>query len=583
MSRAPLLATTCMAILQLLPGRAAVAEPDPAATAFDLPVRGTNRKVSLQELRGHIIVLDFFAHWCVPCARSSAEVENGIRRHYAAQQGNVHGVPVLVFAVNLEAARPDKTEAFIKRTGMKQVLDDLNGEVFQDYGGGSLPFLVVIDAASRGSANSPPRIVYRRAGLEDVAEIRRVIDSINAQEISPVAATPPTPPVRPTPAAVPKAESPSPRAETASAPPVTNAVEAPKLVTGSPHAVAPPRGAAIHKVGLDFATLWASDILLTDELAEYRRKRPRSELALSVSHGYIGLHYVPESDLEEKSHVENDRFGFQTTGRFQVGDRLTLLGGGGAYDGYLDYRSLWLDEHFRQLFSGRQGYEKAHPWGWNVSGGLRWEYLPASGFLQGDLIYQYDLISPGYDVSLATFPPRLIRYRDTYDTLGGRLTLENVLTPRLRAKQELQITDTTDRQLRFAFQTSLNCALAEHWVARLAGGYTAESPQLEAWFGGATVERDWNDTWFVSLTGRYYTDTGQIENALLAENTASPPLEAFQVGLGLRWQGLKSSAKLVVGPYFTRYDSIASAANSFGQLYQDRDWLSVQFAFAHEF
>ena len=120
-------------------------------------------------------------------------------------------------------------------------------------------------------------------------------------------------------------------------------------------------------------------------------------------------------------------------------------------------------------------------------------------------------------------------------------------------------------------------------MTRLTGGYTEESPQFEAWFTAATVERDWNETWFVSLTGRYYTDTGQIENALLAENTAAPPLEAFQVGLGLRWQGLSSSAKLVVGPYFTRYDPTGVNASIYGHLYQDRDWLSVQFAVAHEF
>lgn len=342
-------------------------------------------------------------------------------------------------------------------------------------------------------------------------------------------------------------------------------------------------GIEAQRIGTDFAMLWTSDILLTDELAEYRQTRPGSELALSISHGHIGLHYVPEAMLEEESDVESERFGFQGTTRFRVSNCVTLLGNGGAYDGYTDYRSLWLNEYFRHVYSGRQGYEKAHPWGWNVSGGARWEYLPASGFVQGDLIYQHDIISPGYEVRFPPFPPRLIRFRDTYDTVSGRLTLENVLTRRLRARQELQITDMTDRELRFAFQSSVNCALTEHWVGRLAGGYTKEEPQLEAWFAGATVERDWNETWFFSVMGRYYTDTGQIENALLAHNTASPPLEAILVGVGLRWQGPRSSARLVVGPYFTCYESSGSPATTFGHLFRDRDWLSVQFAFERAF
>ena len=56
---------------------------------------------------------------------------------------------------------------------------------------------------------------------------------------------------------------------------------------------------------------------------------------------------------------------------------------------------------------------------------------------------QHDVIAPGYDVRLAPFPPKLIRFRDTYETLSGRLSLENVITPRLRGLQELQFTDTT--------------------------------------------------------------------------------------------------------------------------------------------
>jgi hypothetical protein len=307
-------------------------------------------------------------------------------------------------------------------------------------------------------------------------------------------------------------------------------------------------------------------------------------LSFSVSGGHIRLDYVPETRLEEENEVASNRAGFQTSGRFKLADRFTLLSGGGAYSGFMDYRSLWLDEHFRQLYSRREGYDEADPWGYNGSGGVRWEYLPAAAFLQGDLLFQHDVISPGYEVVLQPFPPHLVRFRDRYDTISGRLSLENVLTPRLRALQELQITDTTDRELRFSLQSSLNIAVSERWVGRLALCGTKENPQFESWYVSAVVERDWNETWFVSLTGRFYQDTGQIENALLAENTAAPPLEAVEAGLGLRWQGTRASLKLKFGPYFTWYDppeTLAQAA--FGHLYQSRDWFSTQFAFTYEF
>ena len=520
----------------LLTGVLVRAATAPVTTTFSLPRRGTSREVSLEQLRGSIVVLDFFAHWCVPCLRSSSEIETGLRQHYEKQKGNLQGIPVCVFGVNIESARPDKTDAFIKRTGMKEVLEDLKGEFFQRLAGAGTPLIVIIDATGPGQG----KIVYQKAGFEGAEKLRGVIDAIQ-------------------PGAAP--------------------ATLPTLTTTRGQTLDP---AANDRATLDFAAMWASDILLTDESFEYRRTGPQAELGLSFSHGHIGLDYVPESLLEQPNRLDQDRYGLQAQGRLLVAERWTLNGGAGGYTGYMDYRSLWLDEHFRQLFGRRQGYEKAHPWGANLSGGARWEYLPASGFIQGDVIYQHDLISPGYGV-LLTFPPTLVRFRDAYDTISGKMTFENVLTPRLRAQQELQVTDTTDRHLRFSGQSSLNWAVAEHWVTRLALAGTTEAPQFESWSVNATLERDWDETFFVSLFGRYYEDTGQIENALLADNTAAPPLHALYAGIGFRWQGEHSSIKLVAGPYFSRYEEPGPGASTFGHLYEDRDWFSVQFAFLHQF
>jgi hypothetical protein len=60
-------------------------------------------------------------------------------------------------------------------------------------------------------------------------------------------------------------------------------------------------------------------------------------------------------------------------------------------------------------------------------------------------------------------------------------------------------------------------------------------------------------------------------------------VETYQIGLGFRWQGRRSSAKLVVGPYFSRYSQDGPVTNSFAHLYQSRNWFSLQFAFAHTF
>jgi thiol-disulfide isomerase/thioredoxin len=583
-----------------LPGQAGAADFDDMAPAFDLPQHGGSQRGQLADLKGKIVILDFFAYWCVPCVRASTEMETGLRQYYEQRQGNSHGIQIELLAINVEASQPEKTEAFIRLTGLKQVLDDMQGEVFQKYGGSGMPFLVIIDATGGKTGNAPARVVYREAGFEGVAKLRQVIETIGETPVLPT-----TTETAPSHGAETLASVAVPDTKTPQTPPqstVTNGASAvtikassilesatkqlPDRVipisTNAPAAITRGGGEVVHNTSLDFATMWASDILLTDELLEYRQTRPASEMSLTLSQGHIALRYVPDTPIEQANDVESDSFGLQARSRFRVNDQLNGSLSGGAYYGYQDYRSLWLNEHYRQLFSTRPGYETAYPWGCNAAGGMRWEYLPAAGFVEGDLEYQHDVISPGYDVSLATFPLKLERFRDDFDTISGSLSLENVLTRRLRALQELWITDTTECQLRFSLQSSFNYAVAEHWVARSVFAGTEESPQFKAVSASITVERDWEETWFLSLMARYYQDNGEV-NAVLVENTAAPPLESFQCGMGLRWQGRKTSIKLFAGPYFARYQQTGPAFDTFPHLYQNRDWFAVQFAFAHEF
>jgi thiol-disulfide isomerase/thioredoxin len=596
MNRPPTLLVFCLLALMNSAGLMAAANADLSAPSFDLPLRDGSQRVQLVNLKRHIVILDFFAHWCVPCVRASSELESGIQAYYDQRHGNPHGIPVELFAINVEAGQPEKTRTFIQRTGLKQVCDDLPGDVFKQYGGSGMPFLVIIDATGGRTGEVPPLVVYRRAGFEGVARLREVIDAIGETPNAQTAAETPAPPV---PVTIPTVRTPlvpPPETSTNGAPANAGQTqESPKNVSRSittppgipatnvSPALLPAAGDLGQSASLDFATMFAPDILLADEVVEYRQTRPVSDVSVTFSQNHIALHYMPDSAVEQARDVDNDQFSLQTEGRFRLSDTFTGSLGGGGYSGYLDYRSLWLNEHFRQLFSMRSGYEPADPWGWNSTAGLRWEYLPAAGFAQADVTYQHDIISPGYDVSLASFPPKLERFRADYDTVSAKLSLENVLTRRVRTLQELQMTGTTDRQLRCGLQSSLNYAVTEHWVARPVISFTEETPRFDAGSGGVTLERDWQETWFLSAMVRYYRDNGEVVDALLAEDTAAPPLETVQSGVGLRWQGPRTSVKLFAGPYFGHYQQSGPAFDTFPHLYQNRDWLVVQFAIAHEF
>ncbi|MGH7833121.1 MAG: peroxiredoxin family protein [Candidatus Binatia bacterium] len=108
----------------------------PAAPEFALP-NPDGKKLSLNDFRGKVVFLNFWASWCVPCREEMPAME----RLYQEFKGK--GLEIL--AVNVKDTRKDAL-AFVKELKLSYpILLDPEGQVGLLYGAWGLPATYLID------------------------------------------------------------------------------------------------------------------------------------------------------------------------------------------------------------------------------------------------------------------------------------------------------------------------------------------------------------------------------------------------------------------------------------------------------
>ena len=339
-------------------------------------------------------------------------------------------------------------------------------------------------------------------------------------------------------------------------------------------AVMPARGQDF-MVGLSNEVLASPDIRLTDTSVDLRWRTKQREISVSGTAATIDEDYAPNPlDFLGISHnIRDFRAAEQLTWREGLDQPLRWNFSAGGYVGFTDFRSLWLDEYYRQLFGTLSSYQNAKPSGRNVSLGGTWEYLPQSGLLSWSIGYQGDEVSPPYDKIIGG---PLLRGISHFDTWRFGLGSEHVLTPRVRFKQDLTALATTARAWRFAYKAETLWAITDNWAARMGveGSHEARFHSVGL---SLSLERDWASQWFAGFQLRAYRDNGQIISPTLISG-AAPALDSLQAQLTLRYDGPRVAWRVGVGPYLTRYAALSTGAIWFSGLYRDRDWLSVQAA-----
>jgi peroxiredoxin len=135
------------------------------APPFALPSLREPGMIALADFRGQVVVLNFFASWCAPCALEAADLQR------AWHQTRGQGVVFLGVAVQDTEA---EARAFLARHGVPfPAVVDRDGAVMRAYDVNGIPTTVFIDPLGR--------IAGRHAGIfvgdEGVARLRARIDA----------------------------------------------------------------------------------------------------------------------------------------------------------------------------------------------------------------------------------------------------------------------------------------------------------------------------------------------------------------------------------------------------------------------
>ncbi len=141
-----------------------------SAPDFDLPVLDQKQTLSLDDMKGKVVYLDFWASWCGPCALSMPELEK-LRARFQHQ-----GFEVI--AINLDSSLED-ARRFLKDKDINYpILVDRKQKTPERYGVAGMPTAFLLDR------NGQLRETHTGFKKGDTEKLTRIIQQLLQEEES---------------------------------------------------------------------------------------------------------------------------------------------------------------------------------------------------------------------------------------------------------------------------------------------------------------------------------------------------------------------------------------------------------------